>query len=85
MVGTTRNSEVRPVAREQSDAEIEQFECVVCGAGDHDGDGWIFPTADTEVVGLSENGVERELVDDPRPICSIGCKDEFKEVNDGGW
>lgn len=57
-------------------------ECVVCGAKDHDGKGWIFHTSDTEVVAITENGLERELKDDPRPICSIECKDEFEESDE---
>lgn len=53
--------------------------CVVCGAEEHDGDGWIFHTSDTKVVGINEGGLERELKDDARAICSIECKDQFKE------
>lgn len=62
---------------------MEKFdECVVCGAEDHDGEGWIFPTSDTEVVAITEDGLERELKDDARPICSLGCKDEFEESDE---
>lgn len=58
-------------------------ECVVCGADDHDGDGWIFHTSDAEVVGITpDGGLERELRDDARPICSIECKDEFEESDE---
>ena len=57
----------------------DDFNCVVCGTNEPQGDGWIFPIEDTNVVAINENGPERELVDEPRPICSIDCKDEFKE------
>lgn len=61
-------------------AEMKRFdECVVCGADDHDGSGWIFPISDSKVVAINEDGIERELKDDARPICSLECKDEFKE------
>lgn len=64
-----------------SEPEMQEFdECVVCGSEEHDGDGWIFHTSDTEIVGITPGqGVERELKDDARPICSPECKDEFKE------
>lgn len=57
--------------------DAEGFECVVCGADTHDGDGWIFPVEDTEVTDITPSGLERELVADPRPICSISCKETF--------
>jgi len=53
------------------------YRCVVCGSDESEDKGWIFPVEDSEVVGIGPNGPERELVDDPRPICSIECKDEF--------
>lgn len=57
----------------------ESFECVICGSSEHDGEGWIFPTEDTKVVELKPDGVERELREDPRALCSTECKDEFAE------
>jgi hypothetical protein len=63
--------------------QVEDAECVVCGSEEHDGKGWIFPVEDTEVIAIKEDGLERELADDARPICSIECKDEFDE-SDGG-
>lgn len=57
-------------------------ECVVCGSGEHDGEGWIFPMEDSEVVAITEDGLERELKDDARPICTIDCKDEFERQRD---
>lgn len=67
-----------------TESQQDHFQCVVCGSESHGGEGWIFPTEDTEVVELSSDGVERELGDDPRPICSIGCKDKFEETRDYG-
>lgn len=67
--------------RDSETGDSERFRCVVCGASTHDGDGWIFPIEDSEVVAITENGVERELTDNPRPICSIKCKDEFLDEN----
>lgn len=62
-----------------SDGEYseDEFECVVCGSDTQDGDGWIFPVEDTEVTDITPSGLERELGDDPRPICSISCKNTF--------
>mgnify|MGYP006926882500 FL=1 len=62
------------------------YECVVCGADNHDGDGWIIPTADTTVTDIAvTNGtpeLERELESSARRICSLKCKDEFSENHD---
>lgn len=72
---------------ESSEQPREDHECVVCGADDHDGDGWIIPTADTNVTDITvTNGtpeLERELESGARRICSIECKDEFSETYDG--
>ena len=57
----------------------DEFECVVCGADAYDGEGWIFPTEDTEVTEITPSGLERDLVDNPRAICSISCKNTFSE------
>ena len=59
----------------------EDFDCVVCGTDEPEEAGWIFPIEDSNVVEINEDGLQRELVDDPRPICSIECKDEFEERN----
>jgi len=63
--------------------DTDQKECVVCGSENHDGDGWIYHTSDTEIVGMTpEGGVERELKEHARPVCSIPCKDEFKQSDE---
>jgi len=62
--------------------DTEQFECVVCGSEDHDGDGWIFPTEDTKVVDITPDRLERELDDGARPICSLDCKEEFEQSDE---
>lgn len=66
----------------KSEASIDQdgFECVVCGSSSPEPNGWILPTEDTEVVNISlDGGIERELGESPRPICSMSCKNEFQE------
>lgn len=65
--------------RDCEDQSSDEEQCVMCGSEDHDGDGWIYPTSDTEVVEITAQGVERELKDDARPLCSTECKDEFAE------
>lgn len=55
-----------------------QEQCVVCSATEHEGDGWIYPISDAEIVEITSDGPKRELKNDARPICSIDCKEEFE-------
>jgi hypothetical protein len=65
-----------------SGSGTEQFECVVCGSEQHDGNGWIFPTEDTKVVDIAPDGLERELIEDSRALCSLDCKDQFEQSDE---
>jgi hypothetical protein len=60
--------------------DSDSKQCVVCGSEEHEGEGWIYHTTDTEVARIQADGtLERELKDDARPICSHECKDGFAD------